>query len=164
MHMQTTDMHVFAEFGRYPLQISWHALAGKYLTRLETMGTLWLLKHAFIADRRLKPEVSWCLRLEDQLKGDLIPSPTEEQPNHRTAQPPTFLSCFSPIAACGAAQPRILLYGRDIPPDQAGLCLRAIYTASQQQPPQEDHSTVLHRVNPLAPHCDWTPQKATRAR
>ena len=83
MHMQTTNLHVLAEFGRYPLQISWHALAGKYLTRLETMGIDRLLKHAFIADRRLKPGVSWCLRLEDQLKGHLNPSPTQEQPNHR---------------------------------------------------------------------------------
>ena len=79
VHMQTSNLHVLAEFGRYPLQLSWQALAGKYLTRLETMGTDMLLKHAFIADRRLKSEVSWCLRLEDQLKGHLIPSPTEEQ-------------------------------------------------------------------------------------
>ena len=81
--MQTTDLHVLAEFGRYPLQLSWQALAGKYLTRLETMGTDRLLKHDFIADRRLKPGVSWCLRLEDQLKGHLIPSPIEEQPHLR---------------------------------------------------------------------------------
>ena len=83
VHMQTAKLHVLAEFGRYPLQLSWQALAGKYLTRLETMGTDRLLKHAFIAYRRLKPEVSWCLRLEDQLKGHLIPSPTEEQPHRR---------------------------------------------------------------------------------
>ena len=47
------------------------------------MGTDRLLKHAFIADRRLKPELSWCLRLEDRLKGHFIPSPADEQPNHR---------------------------------------------------------------------------------
>lgn len=80
VHMETTDLHVLAEFRRYPLQLLWPALAGKYLTRLETMGTDRLLKHAYLADRRLKPEVSWCLRLEDQLKGDLVPSPTEKQP------------------------------------------------------------------------------------
>ena len=38
-------------------------------------------KHAFIADCRLKPEVSWCLHLEGQLKSHLIPSPTKEQPH-----------------------------------------------------------------------------------
>ena len=56
---------------------------GKYLTRLENMGTERLLKYAFIADRRLKPEVSWRLRLEHQLQGLLMPSPTEEQPHCR---------------------------------------------------------------------------------
>ena len=58
VHMQTTNLHVLAEYGRYPLQLSWQAVAGKYLTRLATMGTDRLLKHAFIADRRLKLEVS----------------------------------------------------------------------------------------------------------
>ena len=53
------------------------------MTRLETMGTDRLVKHALIADCRLKPEVSWCLRLQDQLKGHLIPSPTKEQPHRR---------------------------------------------------------------------------------
>ena len=47
------------------------------------MGTERLLKYAFIADRRLKPEVPWRLLLEHQLQGLLIPSPTEEQPNRR---------------------------------------------------------------------------------
>ena len=57
--------------------------AWKYLTRLDTMDTDRLLKHAFIADCRVKPGVSWCLHLEHQLQGHLIPSPTEEQPHHR---------------------------------------------------------------------------------
>ena len=83
VHMQTTSLHVLAEFGKYPLQLSWQALAGKYLTRLETMATDRLLKQAFIADCRLKPEVSWCRRLEHQLQGHLIPAPTEEQPDRR---------------------------------------------------------------------------------
>ena len=47
------------------------------------MGTDRLLKYAYIADRRLKPEVSWHLRLEHQLQGLLIPSLTEEQPHRR---------------------------------------------------------------------------------
>ena len=83
MQIQTTNLHVLAEVGRYPLQLSWQALQGIYLTRLENMGTDRLLKHAFIADRRLKPEVSWRLRCEHQLQGHLIPSPTEEQPHRR---------------------------------------------------------------------------------
>ena len=45
------------------------------------MGTDRLLKHAYIADCRLKPEVSWRLRLEHQLQGLFIPLPTEEQPH-----------------------------------------------------------------------------------
>lgn len=32
VNMQTTNLHVLAEFGRYSLQLSWQALAGKYLT------------------------------------------------------------------------------------------------------------------------------------
>ena len=83
VHMQTSNLHVLAEYGSSPLQLSWQALAGNYLTRLKTMGTDRLRKHAFIADRRLESEVSWCLRLKDQLKGHLIPSPTEEQPHLR---------------------------------------------------------------------------------
>ena len=37
VQIQTTNLHVLAEFGRYPLQLSWQALAGKDLTRLENM-------------------------------------------------------------------------------------------------------------------------------
>ena len=77
VQIQTTNLHVLAEVGRYPLQLSWQALAGKYLTRLENMGTDMLLKHAY------KPKVSWRIRLEHQLQGLLIPSPTEEQPQCR---------------------------------------------------------------------------------
>ena len=47
------------------------------------LGTDRLLNHAYIAERRLKPEVSWRLRLEHQLQCLLIPSPTEEQPHRR---------------------------------------------------------------------------------
>ena len=67
LQIQTTDLHVDAVFGRYSLQLSSQALAGKYLTRLESMGIDRPLKPAYIADRRLKEEVSWRLRLEHQL-------------------------------------------------------------------------------------------------
>ena len=73
VQIQTSNLHVLADSGRYLLQLSWQALAGNYLTRLENMGAARLLKHAYIADCRLKPEVSWRLWLEHQLQGLLIP-------------------------------------------------------------------------------------------
>ena len=106
------------EFGRFPLQLSWQALAGKYLTRLENMRTERLLKYAFIADRRLKPEVSWRLRLEHQLQGVLIPSPTEEQPHRRQ---------FSLLSAQSQHIQQLSLETsskrHDLPSNQVGLCL-----------------------------------------
>ena len=83
MQIQTTNLHDLIDFGRYLLQLSWQALAGKYLTHLENMGTDRLLKHAYLADRRLKPDESWRLWLEHQLQGLLVPAPTEEQPHRR---------------------------------------------------------------------------------
>ena len=47
---QTTNLHVLAESGRFPLQLSWQALAGKYMDRLESMDADRLLKQAFDAD------------------------------------------------------------------------------------------------------------------
>ena len=46
----TSTLHVLAEFGRYPLQLSWQALAEKYLNRLEKMENNRMLKQPFIAD------------------------------------------------------------------------------------------------------------------
>ena len=34
---QTTNLHVLAKFGRSPLQLSWQALTGKYIDRLESV-------------------------------------------------------------------------------------------------------------------------------
>ena len=49
VQIQTTNLHVLAEFGRYLLQLSWQ----DYLTRLENMGTV------LIADSNLRcPGVS----------------------------------------------------------------------------------------------------------
>ena len=50
---QTTNLHVLAEFGTFPLQLSWQALAGKYMDRMESMDADRLLKQAFDADCRL---------------------------------------------------------------------------------------------------------------
>ena len=56
---QTTNLHVLAEFGRSPLQLSWQALAGKYMDRLESMDADRLLKQAFDADCRMPATKSW---------------------------------------------------------------------------------------------------------
>ena len=50
---QTTNLQVLAEFGRFPLQLSWQALAGRYMDRMESMDADRLLKQAFDADCRL---------------------------------------------------------------------------------------------------------------
>ena len=50
---RTTNLHVLAEFGRFPLQLSWQALTGKYMDRLESMDADRLIKQAFDADCRL---------------------------------------------------------------------------------------------------------------
>ena len=47
---QTTNLHVLAEFERFPLQLSWQALAGTYMDRLDNMDEDRLLKQVFIAD------------------------------------------------------------------------------------------------------------------
>ena len=44
----TSTVHVLAEFGRYPLQLSWQALAEKYRNRLEKLENNRMLKQAFI--------------------------------------------------------------------------------------------------------------------
>ena len=55
MHIKT--LHVLAAFGSFPLKLSWHGLAGKYLERLEKMDADRMLKHAFIADCSLPPRL-----------------------------------------------------------------------------------------------------------
>ena len=59
---QTTNLHVLAKFGRFPLQLSWQALAGKYM---ESMDADRLLKQAFDADCRLPATNSWRSCYED---------------------------------------------------------------------------------------------------
>ena len=55
----TKTLHVLAEFGRFPLQLTWQALAGKYLERLENMDASRILKQAFVADCSLPTRLSW---------------------------------------------------------------------------------------------------------
>ena len=80
----TKTLHVLAEFGRFPLQLSWHALAGKYLERLEKMDTDRMLKQAFIADCSLPARLSWRSLLEAQLEDHMVPSPMEDHPQHES--------------------------------------------------------------------------------
>ena len=54
----TSTLHVLAEFGRYPQQLSWQALAEKYLSRLEKLEDNRMLKQAFIADCSLPARLS----------------------------------------------------------------------------------------------------------
>ena len=76
----TKTLHVLAELSRFPLQLSWHALAGKYLERLEKMDAERILQYAFVADGSLPPRLSWRSLLEAQLENHLVPSPTEDPP------------------------------------------------------------------------------------
>ena len=55
----TSTLHVLAEFGRYPLQLSWQALAEKYLNRLEKLENNRMPKQAFIADCSLPARLTW---------------------------------------------------------------------------------------------------------
>ena len=67
-----------------PLQLSWHAMTDKYLERLEKMDADRMLKQAFIADSSLPARLSWRSLLEAQLENNLVPSPTEDDSQHKT--------------------------------------------------------------------------------
>ena len=86
---QTINLQVLAEFGRFPLQLSWQALAGKYMDRLESMDADRLLKQAFDADCRLPATKSWRSCYEDQLHNHLVSSPTEDMPHRRQLSLPS---------------------------------------------------------------------------
>ena len=80
---QTTNLHVLTKFGRFPLQLSWQALAGKYMDRLESIDADRLLKQTFDADCRLPATKSWRSCYEDQLHNHLVSSRTEDMPHRR---------------------------------------------------------------------------------
>ena len=75
----TSTLHVLAEFGRYPLQLSWQALAEKYLNRLEKLENDRMLKQAFIADCSLPARLSWTslLAQHGQLHGHSVSPSTD---------------------------------------------------------------------------------------
>ena len=76
----TKCLHVYAEFGRYPLHIVWQSQAAKYLRRLEAMSPDRILTQASIADCRLPDKLSWHHRLNRQLQDFLKPTPTADDP------------------------------------------------------------------------------------
>ena len=81
VQMQTSNLHVLADFGRFPLQLSWQALAGRYMDRMESMDAHRLLKQAFDAGCRLPATKSWRSCYEDQLHNHLVSSQTEDMPH-----------------------------------------------------------------------------------
>ena len=81
VQVHTKTLHVHAEFGRYPLHMSWQSQAAKYLQRLESMSLDRVLKQAFLADCRLPHTKSWQARLVDQLSNFLVATPSDDNPH-----------------------------------------------------------------------------------
>ena len=86
----TSTLHVLAEFGRYPLQLSWQALAEKYLNRMEKMESNRMLKQAFIADCSLPARLSWTSLLAQH--GQLHGHPVSPSTDAATQRPMFSLS------------------------------------------------------------------------
>ena len=93
VQVHTKTLHVFAEFGRYPLHLTWQSQSARFLERLRLMSTDRVLKQAFLADCRLPSKVSWHTKLLTQLETFLVPTPLEEDLQHQT---------FSLQSACAA--------------------------------------------------------------
>ena len=72
VQVHTKTLHVLAEFGRYPLHVTWQLQAAHYLGRLEQM---WILKQASDADCRLPEKVSWHAKLGELLHNFLDSAP-----------------------------------------------------------------------------------------
>ena len=99
VHVRTKTLHVLAEFGRYPLRLTWMAQSAKYLRRLEVMTPDRMLKQAFLADCRLPGHLSWYSHLSTQLRPFLTSAPTSE---HHTLQ--GFSLHMAQIAHAGQLQ------------------------------------------------------------
>ena len=93
VQVHTKTLHVLAEFGRYPLHITWQSQAAKYLQRFESLATDRILKHAFIADSKLPKKLSWQANLAGQLHDFLVAAPSEDNPQRQI---------FSTRSACSA--------------------------------------------------------------
>ena len=93
VQVHTKTLHVLAEFGRYPLHVTWQSQAAKYLQRLESLSPDRILAQAFITDSKLPKKLSWQSRLVTQLHPFLVAAPTEEHPERQS---------YSLHAACSA--------------------------------------------------------------
>ncbi len=86
-------VQVLAEFGRYPLHVTWQSQAAKCLQRLDSLSSDRILAQAFITDSKLPKKLSWQSRLVTQLRPFLVAAPTEEHPERQS---------YSLHAACSA--------------------------------------------------------------
>ena len=94
VQMHTKTLHVFAEFGRYPLRIAWQLQASKYLRRIEKMSPERVLKQASLADCRLPSKRSWHSRLDKQLQDFLVPTPEDDNPDLQSFSVQSARSAF----------------------------------------------------------------------
>ena len=86
----TSTLHVLAEIGRYPLQLSWQAFAEKHFNCLEKLENSRMLKQAFIADCSLPARLS-CTSLLAQ-HGQLHGHPVSPSTDAATQRPMLSLS------------------------------------------------------------------------
>ena len=56
VRVHTKTLHILANLGRYPKQITWQSQAAKYMQRLEPVTLNRIQKQAFIADNKLLKE------------------------------------------------------------------------------------------------------------
>lgn len=111
VQMHTKTLHVFAEFGRYPLHIAWQAQAAKYLRRLENMPVERVLKQASFADCRLPSKISWHIRLEKQLQDFLVPTPQDDNPSLQSFSPQSARAAFVDQIQSGTSSKAIIYRG-----------------------------------------------------
>lgn len=95
VQVHTKTLHVLAEFGRYPLHLTWHKQAANCLRRLETMSPDRLLKQAFLADCRLPDNVSWRARLVNQLGDSLVSAPSDDNQDLQMFDMPRARAAFA---------------------------------------------------------------------
>ncbi len=83
VQVHTKTLHEFADFGRYPLHITWQSQAARYMQQLESFCSGRLLAHAFITDTNLPKKLSWQSKLVTQLQPFLAATPTEKNPERQ---------------------------------------------------------------------------------
>ena len=67
-----------AEFGRYPLNLTWQMQSAQYLRRLESMSSERVLKQAFLADCRLPASVSWHAKPQTLIRDFMVAAPSQD--------------------------------------------------------------------------------------